>query len=66
MQTIATATIDAGFYGDDAAQVQLRTRGPHAGTFRVIGGGFAGRIAYRTAEAAKSVVERHARFKAWR
>ncbi|GGO94993.1 hypothetical protein [Stakelama pacifica] len=61
---IATGEI-AGTYGPDTVKIEQLKRGRHAGRFVTRGAGFAGRVAYASADTARRAVERHARFAGW-
>ena len=54
-----------GLWGEERATVSLRTSGPYKGCYANWGNGFAGRIAYRTLEAASAQMEHHACFLRW-
>lgn len=54
-----------GSFGDSEVKVELLKRGRFAGRFVTRGGGFAGRVAYKTAERARQSVEAHALFAGW-
>ena len=64
MKTIKTGTI-GGSFAPSEVKVQQLTSGRFKGRYIIRGAGFAGRVAYSTAEVPVRMAERHAHFISW-